>query len=67
VNPCTHTPKGGRTAIDLYTTFEWGALCAEVGKLKVEPVAARTDAEREAERVAGPGLALSSDAECFRR
>jgi integrase len=32
---CTHTPKGGRTAIDLYTTFEWGALCAEVAKLRV--------------------------------
>ncbi len=32
---CTHTPKGGRTAIDLYTTFEWPALCAEVAKLRI--------------------------------
>jgi hypothetical protein len=31
---CTHRPKKG-SAIDLYTTFPWEALCAEVEKLKV--------------------------------
>jgi hypothetical protein len=33
---CTHTPGRGKTAIDVYTTFEWKALCEEVRKLKIE-------------------------------
>lgn len=32
---CTHTPLKG-SAIDLYTTFPWEALCEEVLKLKVQ-------------------------------
>ncbi|MBN2196154.1 MAG: site-specific integrase [Polyangiaceae bacterium] len=32
---CTHTPGRGQTAIDVYTTFEWPALCAEVAKLQL--------------------------------
>ena len=32
---CTHTPRKG-SAIDLYTTFPWEALCEEVSKLKVQ-------------------------------
>jgi len=32
---CTHTPGRGQTAIDVYTTFEWPALCAEVAKLRL--------------------------------
>jgi len=30
---CTHAPRKG-SAIDLYTTFPWEALCEEVSKLK---------------------------------
>ncbi|WP_158502082.1 hypothetical protein [Vitiosangium sp. GDMCC 1.1324] len=32
---CTHTPRKSGNTIDLYTTFRWEALCAEVAKLKV--------------------------------
>lgn len=32
----THTPRKSGSAIDLYTTFPWEALCAEVAKLKVQ-------------------------------
>ena len=32
---CTHTPGRGQTAIDVYTTFEWEALCKEVWKLRM--------------------------------
>lgn len=32
---CTHTPRKG-SAIDLYTTFPWEALCEEVSKLRVQ-------------------------------
>jgi hypothetical protein len=32
---CTHTPRKG-SAIDLYTTFPWEALCEEVSKLKIQ-------------------------------
>lgn len=32
---CTHTPRKG-SAIDLYTTFPWEALCEEVSKLNVQ-------------------------------
>jgi hypothetical protein len=32
---CKHTPRKG-SAIDLYTTFPWEALCEEVSKLKVQ-------------------------------
>jgi len=31
---CTHTPKKG-SAIDLYATFPWEALCEEIAKLRV--------------------------------
>jgi hypothetical protein len=33
---CTHTPRKSGNTIDLYTTFPWEALCAEVVKLKVQ-------------------------------
>jgi hypothetical protein len=33
---CTHTPRKSGNTIDLYTTFPWEALCAEVAKLKVQ-------------------------------
>lgn len=33
---CTHNPKKGAGTIDLYTTYEWSSLCAEVGKLRIE-------------------------------
>src|SRR4051812_28597635 len=33
---CTHTPRKSGNTIDLYTTFPWEALCAEVSKLKVQ-------------------------------
>jgi integrase len=42
---CTHRPTGGRTAIDLYTTFDWEALCAEVAKLRIALVARRSPDE----------------------
>lgn len=34
---CTHTPGGkkGKTAIDLYSSFDWKSLCAEIAKLKL--------------------------------
>lgn len=35
---CTHTPSTS-DAIDVYTTFPWEALCAEVAKLKIERLA----------------------------
>ncbi len=31
---CTHTPGKGR-AIDVYTSFPWASLCAEVSKLRI--------------------------------
>ncbi|MFY0570077.1 hypothetical protein ACN28E_40485 [Archangium lansingense] len=31
---CTHTPRKSGNTIDLYTTFPWEALCAEVAKLQ---------------------------------
>ncbi len=33
---CTHTPRKSGNTIDLYTTFPWEALCAEVAKLQVQ-------------------------------
>ena len=30
---CTHSRKGN--IVDLYTEFSWGALCAEVSKLRI--------------------------------
>ncbi|WNG56524.1 hypothetical protein F0U59_18505 [Archangium gephyra] len=33
---CTHTPRKSGNTIDLYTTFPWEALCAEMAKLKVQ-------------------------------
>jgi hypothetical protein len=32
---CTHTPGNGRTAIGMYTTYQWPCLCAEVAKLNI--------------------------------
>ena len=32
---CTHNPKKGGGAIDLYTTFPWASLCEEVAKLQL--------------------------------
>ncbi|WP_257455120.1 thioredoxin domain-containing protein [Archangium lipolyticum] len=32
----SHTPRKSGNIIDLYTTFPWKALCAEVVKLKVQ-------------------------------
>jgi hypothetical protein len=26
---CTHTPGSGRSAIGMYTTYQWPALCAD--------------------------------------
>ncbi len=40
---CTHTPGRGKTAIDVYTTFEWKALCEEVAKLRIELGLPRVD------------------------
>ena len=33
---CTHNPGKGQGTIDLYTSYEWPDLCAEVAKLRVE-------------------------------
>ncbi|HYO71211.1 MAG TPA: hypothetical protein VEU33_34535 [Archangium sp.] len=33
---CAHTPRKSGNTIDLYTTFPWETLCAEVAKLKVQ-------------------------------
>ena len=33
---CTHGPKPGEMQ-DLYSSFDWSALCAEVVKLRIEP------------------------------
>ena len=41
---CTHNPGKGQGTIDLYTSYDWAALCAEVAKLKNRASAA------------GPGL-----------
>jgi hypothetical protein len=32
---CTHNPRKGQGTIDLYTSYDWAALCAEVAKLKI--------------------------------
>jgi hypothetical protein len=32
---CTHNPKKKGSSIDVYTTFPWEALCAEVAKLRI--------------------------------
>lgn len=32
---CTHNPRKRASTVDLYTTFPWESLCAEVAKLKV--------------------------------
>jgi integrase len=33
---CTHGPSPGEM-MDLYSSFDWSALCAEVAKLRIEP------------------------------
>ena len=33
---CTHNPQKTGSSIDVYTTFPWEALCAEVAKLRVQ-------------------------------
>ncbi len=35
LNVCTHNPGKGGSAIDLYTSYTWDALCEEVAKLNV--------------------------------
>jgi hypothetical protein len=34
---CTHNPQKNGSSIDVYTTFPWEALCAEVAKLRINP------------------------------
>ena len=31
---CTHNPRSGQGTIDLYTSYDWAALCGEVAKLR---------------------------------
>jgi integrase len=33
---CTHNPRKTGSSIDVYTTFPWDALCAEVAKLRIQ-------------------------------
>jgi hypothetical protein len=33
---CTHNPQKSGSSIDVYTTFPWDALCAEVAKLRIQ-------------------------------
>ncbi len=66
---CTHTPRKSGSAIDLYTTFPWEALCAEVAKLKVQrhergqlvrlPLAASAEKESPEAPDGARGLATS--------
>jgi hypothetical protein len=67
---CTHTPHKSGNTIDLYTTFSWEALCAEVAKLQVQrhergqlarlPLAASAEKENPGSPDGGRGLAASS-------
>ncbi len=67
---CTHTPRKSGNTIDLYTTFPWEALCAEVAKLKVQrhdrgqlarlPLAVSAEKENPGSPDGGRGLATSS-------
>jgi integrase len=34
---CTHNPTKKERSIDVYSTFEWAPLCAEVAKLRIGP------------------------------
>src|SRR5690349_16249898 len=65
-----HTPRKSGNTIDLYTTFPWETLCAEVAKLKVQrqergqlarlPLAASAEKESPSSPDGGRGLATSS-------
>ena len=35
---CTHNPGRGHGTIDLYTSYDWSSLCAEVAKLSIHVV-----------------------------
>ena len=50
---CTHGPTPGEM-MDLYSSFDWSALCAEVAKLRIEP--------REGKVIAMPLAAVAGDA-----
>ncbi len=67
---CTHTPRKSGNTIDLYTTFPWEALCAEVAKLQVQrhergqlarlPLAASGEKENPGSPDGGRGSVTSS-------
>jgi len=67
---CTHTPRKSGNTIDLYTTFPWEALCAEVAKFKVQsyergqlarlPLAAPAEKENPGSPDGARGLATAS-------
>src|SRR6185312_6202167 len=52
---CTHTPRKRGNTIDLYTSFPWEALCAEVAKLHIQvlPGTAAAAPQRGGERGGG--------------